>query len=154
MSETPSGTTAPPAEPTGQGQPTLTDDAQLPSDHPLVKTLTAQKDEIKRLKAAADGSKTEADKVAERLAEYERKVTEAEARATRREVALEHKLSREDAALLDAITNEDAMRSLAARLAQQADVKPKGNQVPREGMNQTATTDERRAFLRQLTGRE
>lgn len=135
---------------------------QLPDDHPLVKSLAAQKAEIKALKEKAgrldqleEASKTAEQKAADRAAAAELRASEAEARATRRDIAIEHKLSKDDAALLDDMKDEDAMRRLAIRLAKLAEEKPKGgNYVSREGTNQTATTDERRAFLRQLTGRE
>lgn len=102
--------------------------------------------------AAEEASKTEAEKVADRLAEVEKRATEAESRATRRDVALEFRLSKDDAALLDAITDEEAMRSLAERLAGESD--KKRNHVPREGSTPTATGDDRRDFLRRLTGRD
>lgn len=140
----------------------LAEPAQLPDDHPLVKSLAAQKAEIKALKEKAsrldqleEASKTAEQKAAERAAAAEERAINAEARATRRDIAIEHKLSKEDAALLDDVKDEDAMRRLATRLAKLAEDKPKGgNYVAREGTNQTATTDERLAFVRQLTGRD
>lgn len=70
-----------------------TSPVQLPDDHPLVKTLAAQKEAIKQLKAAQvdpeelqrlrdldESSKTEAQKAAERLAELEGKVKDYETR--------------------------------------------------------------------------
>lgn len=104
------------------------------------------------LTAIKESQKSEADKVAERLAEAERKAAEAEARVLRREVALEHKLSTEDAALLDTITDEDAMRALAKRLAAVESDNKHGNHVPREGNNPRPKPDERRAFANFLTG--
>lgn len=138
-------------------------DLQLPDDHPLVKSLAAQKAEIKALKEKAsrldqleEASKTAEQKAAERAAAAEERAINAEARATRRDIAIEHKLSKDDAALLDDVKDEDAMRRLASRLAKlAAEDKPKGgNYVAREGTNQAVTTDERRAFVRQLTGRD
>ena len=106
------------------------------------------KDNAKR---AEEATKTEAEKVAERLAEVEKRAAEAEARATRRDIALEHKLSWEDAALLDDLTDEAAMKKLAARLASESD--KKRNHVPREGNNPETASDDRRDFVRRLTGR-
>lgn len=126
--------------------------ARLPDDHPLVKTLAAQKDEIKALKTAADSGKSDAEKTAERLAEVEKRAAEAEARAARRDVAIEFRLSKDDAALLDVITDEKAMRSLAERLSQESD-KKRGNRVPGEGRTTPpAKSDPKREFLRDLTG--
>lgn len=114
---------------------------QLPADHPLVRTLAAQKETIKELRDKAhrldeieESQKTETQKAAERLAEAEQKAAVAEARAIRREVALEHRLTGDDAVLLDTIVDEDAMRRLAQRLAADAD-KSQKNHVPREGNN-------------------
>lgn len=113
----------------------------------------ANAEAVKKVEQFEEAQKTAEQKAADREAAAESRVIAAEARATRREVALEHKLTPEDAALLDAITEEDAMRALAARLEKQSDTK-KSNHVPREGMNQTSTADERRAFVRRLTGRD
>lgn len=157
MSET---TTAPP-EATPKPQPPAkpapsggeqTGPVQLPDDHPLVKKLAMQKDEITALKAAANSGQTEAERVATRLAEVEQRAAEAEARATRRDVALEFRLSKDDAGLLDAITDEKAMRSLAERLAGESD--KKRNHVPREGNNPPASgaDSETREFVRGLFG--
>ena len=113
------------------------------------------KDNAKR---AEDAGKTEAEKNAERLAEVEKRAAEAEARVLRREVALDptgdgksSPLSKADAALLDAITDEKAMKALAARLASESD--KKRNHVPREGNNPETASDDRRDFVRRLTGR-
>lgn len=155
MSEAP---TAPPAESTSKTEaPKPTPPAakepnaapvKLPDDHPLVTALETLKEENKALKSAASSGKTEADKVAERLAEVERRANEAEARASRRDIALEHNLSKEDAALLDSLTDEKAMKTLAARLAGESD--KKRNHVPREGSNPKPGEDSLREFTRGL----
>ena len=144
----------PPSDPNGAAE---TDPARLPDDHPLVKALAAQKDEIKALKAKAarldeieDASKTEAQRAAEAQAAAEQRAAQAEARALRREVALEHSLSTADAALLDGITDEDAMRALAARLATVTPARP-GNTAPIEGSTpKQSLDDDRREFVRNL----
>lgn len=144
----------PPSDPNGAAE---TDPARLPDDHPLVKALAAQKDEIKALKAKAarldeieDASKTEAQRAAEAQAAAEQRAVQAEARALRREVALEHSLSTADAALLDGITDEDAMRALAARLATATPARP-GNTAPIEGSTpKQSLDDDRREFVRNL----
>ena len=158
MSETTTETTEA-AEHTEVPNVDTSEQITLPDDHPLVKTLAAQKDQIKALKERTqrldqieESQKSEADKVAERLAEAERRAVDAESRATRRDIAIEHKLTTEDAALLDTITDEDAMRALAARLASVAADSKHGNYVPREGNNPPAKPDERRAFADFLTG--
>ncbi|MEV0267714.1 hypothetical protein AB0H43_02980 [Hamadaea sp. NPDC050747] len=124
----PTDPAAPPAPP-AQGDPaTATPPAAPPSDptdwkaearkwEARAKANNAAADELTAIK---DAQKTEAEKVAERLAAAEKTAAEATARVLRLNVALENKLTKEDAALLDAITDETAMRALAARLAQQA----------------------------------
>ena len=147
----PAETTPKPAPPvTSQQAPTTGEppaEIRLPDDHPLVKTLAAQKAEIKALKEQQRGG---ADDLSERVAEAERRAAEAEARALRREVALEHKLSKDDAALLDNLTDEATMQALAARLAASGN---RNNHVPTEGNNPSPKEDGRRAFADFLTGR-
>lgn len=109
-----------------------------------------------RLAELEDAQKSESDKAAERLSLAEQRATEAEAKALRREVALEHKLSKDDADLLDALTDEDAMRRFAERLANASEDKRKTHVVPGEGKTPPIAPGDadRRAFVRQLTGRE
>ena len=157
-----SETATPPVEHPEAGQPANSGPVQLPDDHPLVKSLAAQKDEIKELKAKAarlaeieDAQKSAEQKSAEREAAAEKRAADAEARAIRREVALDFKLSKDDAALLDTVGDEDAMRALAKRLAVAAeDKRTPNNYVPTEGTAQTPPDDDRLAFVRRLTGRE
>ena len=157
-----SETATPPVEHPEAGQPANSGPVQLPDDHPLVKSLAAQKDEIKELKAKAarlaeieDAQKTAEQKSAEREAAAEKRAADAEARAIRREVALDFKLSKDDAALLDTVGDEDAMRALAKRLAVAAeDKRTPNNYVPTEGTALTPPDDDRLAFVRRLTGRE
>lgn len=151
---TPTGEAPKPTPPATAPDPAPSDaPVQLPDDHPLVKTLAAQKDELKALKEKArrldeieEASKTEAQKQADRLAKAENAAREAEAKVLRREIAIEHKLDQDDAAMLDTITDEDAMRRLAARLAKAAETtgprapKPDPNQG-RSGAGSTSTAD-------------
>lgn len=109
-------------------------------------------DESRKWERRAKDNRTDAEKAAERLAEIEQRAVAAEARAVRRDIALEHNLSREDAALLDNLTDEAAMKALAVRLAGESD--KKRNHVPREGNNPTTSGDDRRDFVRRLTGRD
>lgn len=149
--ETPEAAETPKPAPPAAKEPAAAE-VRLPDDHPLVTALATLKAENKALKGAADSGKSEAERVADRLAEVEKQYAQAEARANRRDVALEFRLSKEDAGLLDAITDEKAMRSLAERLAGEADKKQ--NYVPREGNNPKPGSDPKRDFLRGLTGTE
>ena len=140
----------PPPSAQNVGKETADTPVQLPDDHPLVKTLAAQKSEITALKAKVtefeDAGKTEAEKAAEELAQARAEAADAKAAILRRDIALEHSLTKDDAALLDAVTDEDAMRSLAARLAAQVEdrttrpPKPDPNQG-RSGAAPTSTGD-------------
>src|SRR5690606_16660079 len=122
------------------------------ADYAELKAKAAKLDEIE------EANKSEAEKVAERLAKAERAAAEAEARALRREIALEHKLSKDDAALLDAVSDEDAMRRLAARLAEQAAERDRhisnhGAYVPAEGKTpQALNSDQLEQSLRKALG--
>ena len=67
---------------------------QLPDDHPLVKTLAAQKEQMKELRAKAtrldeieEAQKTEAQKLLERAEAAEKLAAEAQAKALRAEIA-------------------------------------------------------------------
>lgn len=109
----------------------------------------------KKLEQFEEAQKSAEQKAAERESAANQRAAEAEARAARREVALDFKLSKDDAALLDAVADEDAMRVLAKRLAKAAeDERKPANYVPNEGTNPTPPSDDRRAFVRKLTGRE
>ena len=154
--EPPKPTPPPSATNGGEG----TDPNRLPDDHPLVKTLASQKDEIKALKAKAtrldeieDAQKTAEQRAAESLSAAEKRVADAEARADRRDVAIEHGLSTEDAALLDDLTDPDSMRRLAARLAAAAQAEagprtPRPNPAQREGDSPADDKDaQARAFF-------
>lgn len=118
----------------------------------------AAADELSQLK---EQQKTAEQKAAEREAAATQRAEEAEARALRREVALDptgdgksHPLSKEDAALLDDLSDEDAMRRFAARLAKDASKKP-STIAPNEGKTPSSTqSDDRREFVRRLTGRD
>lgn len=147
-------TPAPPAQPPAPTPPVV-----LPDDHPLVKTLAAQKEEIKNLRGKAQqldaldqASKTEAQKAADRLAAVEAKALESERRALRFEIATEFKLDADQAKLLEHTPSEDGMRAIAAGLAaKDADRKKNGNHVPREGNTPTPPADDpMRAFARGL----
>ena len=127
---------------------------RLPDDHPLVKAYHATRAELRTLR-----EQREAADPTERLTQLEQQVTQAEARVLRREVALDPAgdgsvpaLSKDDAALLDTITDEAAMRSLAQRLAKVATDTHTGNIAPGEGSNPRPKPDEKRSFVRQLTG--
>lgn len=93
MSE-PTTTTTQETAPVSSETPPPVEPVQLPDDHPLVKTLAAQKEAIKELKGKAqrldeieEQSKTELQKAIERAEKAERRVAEVEVSALRFKVA-------------------------------------------------------------------
>lgn len=113
----------------------------LPDDHPLVKTLEAQKATIKELKEKAarlaqieDEQKTEAERVAERLA-----TAEAEAASVPQKVAEQlrgyliglHGISNEDAELFLTANDPELLLKQVTRLVSQAPKPPSPN--PQQG---------------------
>lgn len=142
--------TAPPAETqtTEDTQP-----ARLPDDHPLVKTLAAQKEAIRDLKAqvatASDGSRT----AEERIAALEERAVKAERAALMKSVQAAHGITDEDAALFLTASDEETLKKQAERLAARNEqVKRNGNHVPREGTTPTATPNDERAAVQALFG--
>lgn len=111
--------TPPPSAP--NGSEAKSEPIQLPEDHPLVKTLAAQKDEIKALKERVarldeieDAQKTDAERAAEALAEAE----QARAELLRYRVAAEHGVTdAEDIELFLTGTDEDTLTRQAKALA-------------------------------------
>lgn len=104
------------------------------------------------LKAKAGEKQT----LEERIAEMEQRTASAVATALRSDIASEFGISKEDRELFLTATDEDLLRAQAKRLADRdAERKTKSPHVPKEG-NVTATSGDasRRAFVRQLTGRD
>lgn len=99
----------------------------LPDDHPLVRTLAAQKEQLKELKGKAQrldeieqANLSEVEKAAARAAQAEDDLAAARAETARLRVALKHGLSEEDALHLNDLRDEEAMDRLAGRLAKAA----------------------------------
>lgn len=127
---------------------------KLAEDHPLVKTLAAQKAEIKALKERArrldeieEAQKTDAEKAADRLAAAEKDRDEALAVNARLKLALEHGLSEDDAVLLEGVTDPEALERLAKRLATEAKPeKRRPNPDPNQGKRRDAGSDPAELF--------
>lgn len=136
---------------------------ELPADHPLVKTLSAQKATIKELKAKAarldeieEATKSEAEKAADRISKAEAEAASVPAKvadALRTHLVALHGIDADDAELFLTATEPELLLKQVARLVGQSDKRQKKNVVPREGTNQTANTgSEMRDFTRQLFG--
>jgi hypothetical protein len=141
---------------------TPTDTLQLPDDHPLVKTLAAQKAAIRELKSKAsrldeieEAQKSEAEKVADRLAKADAEVAGIPSKvceALRAHLIKIHEIDQEDAELFLTATEPDLLLKQADRLIGQSG-KRNRNIVPREGRNPNPNpTDPTRDFLRSING--
>ena len=103
------------------------------------------------LKAKA-GEKVTAE---ERLAELEKRYADAETRATRANIASEYGITAEDRDLFLTGSDEETLTAQAKRLAErESERKKRSNHVPNEGSNPQPPSDDRRAFVRRLTGRD
>lgn len=121
---------------------------QLPEDHPLVRALAAQKDEIKALKAKAarldeieDAQKSEAERAAEALAQVKADAESARAELLRYRTAAAHGITdAEDIELFLTGADEETLqrqaKALAARNAASA-----GPRAPRPDPNQGRSGD-------------
>lgn len=140
---------------------TETETQQLPDDHPLVKTLAAQKAQIRELKAKAsrldeieEASKSEAEKVADRLAKADAEVAGIPAKvseALKAHLIAIHSFDQEDAELFLTATDPELLLKQAERLVGQSGKRK--NIVSREGrIPNQAQTDPTRDFLRSING--
>lgn len=107
-----------------------------------------------RLAEIEDAQKSEQQKAADRLAELERQVADAETRALRATIASSHGISAEDRDLFLTGADEETLAAQAKRLAERdSDRRKRNNHVPDEGDNPQPPQDDRREFVRRLTGR-
>lgn len=144
-----------PTDPNGAGgAPT-----QLPDDHPLVKTLAAQKDEIKVLKEKAtrldqieQANRTDAEKAADRIAAAEAEVASVPAKvaAGLRDALVSLGVVTEDRKILLTATEPTAL--LEQVKAIQSLPAAKSGRAPLQGRTpiQDPATGEDREFVRQL----
>lgn len=130
--------TTPDSEPSGDVTETeAPQDAQpiqLPDDHPLVTTLAAQKEQIRKLKdelaSAGDATKS----TEERLAELEQRAVKAERQALVKSIQAEYSISDTDAELFLTGADKAALEAQAKRLAERdAERSKRGPHVPDEG---------------------
>lgn len=157
-------------ETTTEGTETATEDTtqqkqweQLPDDHPLVKTLAAQKQTIADLKPKAkradeleQSQMSEGEKTAKRIADLEGEAASVPTKvadALRTHLVELHKIDKDDAELFLTASDPDLLLKQVTRLLDQSGKRRK-NHVPREGENPTAaTTSDMREFTRTLFNR-
>ena len=147
-----------PVDPNGAGgAPT-----QLPDDHPLVKTLAAQKDEIKVLKEKAarldqieQANRTDAEKAADRIAAAEAEVAGVPAKvaAGLRDALVSLGVVTEDRKILLTATEPAAL--LEQVKAIQSLPAAKSGRAPLQGRTPPTdpAADDEREFARQLFGK-
>lgn len=91
----------------------------------------------------------------ERLADLEKRYADAEVRALRANIASEHGINAEDRDLFLTGADEETLTAQAKRLAdRESERKKRSNHVPNEGSNPQPQSDDRREFVRRLTGRD
>lgn len=144
-------------------QPRTATSAELPADHPLVKTLAAQKAEIKDLKGKAarlaeieESQKSEAEKTADRIAK-----AEAEASAVPAKVAealkgylvgLNPDIDGEKAELFLTASDPDLLIKQFTQLVELSGKRRSTNKVPGEGTTTESSATDEAAFARDLFG--
>ena len=139
--------TPPPAAPNGSEADKSTPE-QLPEDHPLVKALAAQKDEIKALKARTarldeieDAQKSDAERAAEALANAQAEAAKAHTELLRYRTAAAHGITdAEDIELFLTGTDEDTLERQAKALAARTNANA-GPRAPKPDPNQGRTGD-------------
>lgn len=153
------------SEITAEGAETATDQSseqktELPTDHPLVKTLAAQKAEIKDLKGKAarlaeieEAQKSDAEKANDRIARAEAEAAQVPAKvaeALKAHLVVLHEIDTEDADLFLTATEPDLLLKQVTRLLGQSDKRKRTNHAPREGENPSAAPSDEAAFARSL----
>ncbi len=137
---------------------------QYPADHPLVRTLAAQKSQLKdykdlkakasRLDEIEEAQKSESEKVAERLAKADTEVAGIPLRvceALKVHLVTIHEIAPEDAELFLTATDPETLLKQVDRLVGQSGKRK--NIVPREGRTPNQSlVDPTRDFLRSING--
>jgi hypothetical protein len=109
-----------PAEPATEPTPVI-----LPDDHPLLRTLEANKAEIKTLKQGNQNltiqeaaARQQASQFSEQVTVLRTEIAQLQAQAENNEIAVQYGLQPQDAAMLAQVNaDRDAKEQLAARLA-------------------------------------
>lgn len=135
---------------------------ELPNDHPLVKSLAAQKAEIKELKAKAKrlddlerAQMSEAEKAAERIAKAEAAAASVPAEVTKHlkaHLVTLDEIDSEDADLFLTATDPELLLKQHARLLDKLGKRKHKNHVPLEGKppRNAEPTNDMREFTRNL----
>ena len=123
-----------------------------PADYDDLKAKAEKLDEIER------ANQTEAEKAAAKVAELEAELSTTRRDSMRLKIASEHGITdSDDIDLFLTGNDEETLTKQAKRLADRtAEQKKNGNRAPREGHTPAASSgdEDRRAFVRSLTGRD
>lgn len=110
-------------------------------------------DAAKRLAEIEDAQKTETEKAAERISKAEAEVASIPSKVAdslREHLVTLHEIDKDDAELFLTASEPDLLLKQVTRLLGQSDKRKKQNNVsPREGNTAAATTDPKRAWLRE-----
>ena len=122
------------------------------ADYDDLPSKAAKLDEIEK------ANQTEAEKAAARVAELEAELGTTRRESTRIKIAAEHGITdADDIELFLTGNDEETLTKQAKRLADRtAEQQKNGNRAPREGQTPPVNSgdEERRSFVRNLTGRE
>lgn len=155
--ETPSETPKPTPPPSAANGETKGDHASLPDDHPLVKTLAAQKDEIRELKAKAtrldeieEAEKSEIERITESYEKTQFELRDAQNALVRERIARKHGLPDELAELLPS-GDEEQVEAKAKYLSTLVN-DPVRLPDPSQGSTSTNQATDKDAMARALFG--
>jgi predicted phage tail protein len=142
-----------------QPKPTETVDFWKQKAREQEKRAKDNADAAKRLSEIEDAQKSESEKVAERLAKADAEVANVPSQVAaglREHLVALHEIDKDDAELFLTATDPELLLKQVTRLVGQADKRKKTHVVPGEGKTPSVTPGDadRRAFVRQLTGRE
>ena len=115
----------------------------------------ANAEAAKRLAELEESQKTEAQKQAERIAELEKQIEGATVQAVRARMAAKYQIDPEDADLFLTGSDEETVEAQAKRWSERVSANKKNPPpVSKEGtVTNAAGSEDRREFVRQLTGR-
>ena len=147
------------AEQQAEQKPTETVDFWKQKAREQEKRAKENADAAKRLSEIEEASKSESEKTADRIAKAEAEVASVPSKvadALRTHLVALHQIEADDAELFLTANDPELLLKQVTRLIGQSDKRKKSHVVPGEGKTPTVNSGDadRRAFVRQLTGRE
>ncbi|MBE5440188.1 hypothetical protein [Mycobacteroides abscessus] len=138
-------------EPEGGEQQPIT----LPDDHPLVRTLAANKVKIKELSERAEAQKTQAEQDAERVSKAEAEAATVPSRVAsglKEHLVKIHEIDAEDAELFLTADEPELLLKQIGRFLDKSDKQNQSNYVSREGTNGRVKPSSMQQFFDELSG--